>query len=101
MSFYVKQKTDKEMGKTRVVLTDVLHRDGKYTRFTVKDSGKSIAYVRRNRDGKYEVWAGWPFLDEIGSRTRKDAAINLAKESVLNLYPNAEFKLNAVSERVR
>ncbi len=89
------------MPKT-IIITDVAFRDGrKHARFSVKDDGKSIAYVKRNRDGKYEVWAGWPFLDEIGSRARKDAAIDLAKKSVLNIYPNAEFKLNAVSERVR
>jgi len=85
-----------------VILTEVKCSDGsRHTRFTVKDDNKPVAYVRRNGEGKYEVWAGWPFLDEIGSRTKKDAAIELAKKSVLKMCPNAEFKLNVITERVR
>lgn len=86
--------------QTRIIMTDVLCRYGKYTKFNIKENGNIVAAVDR-KGGKYVVWAGWPFLDEIGSRTRKDSALNLAKDSILKFIPDAEFKLNVIQERIR
>lgn len=86
--------------KTRIIMTDVLCRQGKYTKFNIKGNGKMVAAVDR-KDGKYIVHVGWPFLDEIGSRTKKDSALNLAKDGILKFIPDAEFKLNVIQERIR
>ena len=90
--------TDMET-KTRIIMTDVLGRYVKYTKFNIKENGKMVAAVDR-KDGKYVVWAGWPFLNEIGSRTKKDSAFKLAQDSVLRFIPDAEFKLNVIQERI-
>lgn len=88
------------MDTTRIIITEVLCRQGKYTKFTVKESGNLVAVVDR-KDGKYVVFVGWPFFEEVGSRTSKDSAFRLARESVLKFIPDAEFKFNVVRERVR
>jgi hypothetical protein len=88
------------METTRIILTDVLCRQGKRTKFTLKESGKMVAVVNR-KEGKYVVFAGWPFFEEVGTRTSKDSALRLAKESVLKFIPDAEFKLSVVQERIR
>ena len=81
-------------------MTDVFGHYGKYTKFSIKENGNVVAAVDR-RDGKYVVYAGWPFLDEIGSRTKKDSAFRLAQDSVLRFIPDAEFKFNVIQERYR
>ena len=100
MSFCVKLEMSKAMEATRIIMTDVLCRQGKYTKFTVKESGNLVAVVDR-KGGKYVVFAGWPFFEEVGTRTKKDSAFRLAKESILERIPDAEFKFNAVRERIR
>lgn len=88
------------MKKTRIIMTEVLCSQGKYTRFSLKDTGYSIAFVDR-KGGRYEIYAGYPFIDKVGTRTNKDSALRLAKESILEFIPDAEFKFNVVRERVR
>lgn len=88
------------MEKTRIIMTEVLCSQGKYTKFTLKESGGMVAVVDR-KEGKYVVFAGWPFIEEVGIRTSKGSAFRLAKESVLKFIPDAEFKLSVVQERIR
>lgn len=85
------------MEKTRIIMTEVTCPQGKYTLFTVKENAKRVAVVDR-RDGVYTVYAGWPFFDELGSRTKKDAAIKLAQRKVLEFIPDAEFKWNVMRQ---
>ena len=86
------------MEKTRIIMTEVTSPYGKYTKFTIKGDRKIIAEVDR-RDGKYLIFAG--VAGEIGSRTNKTAALKLAQEHIRGFIPDAEFKFNAMSERVR
>ena len=83
---------------TRIIMTEVFSPNGKYTRFTIKGDRKILAEVDR-RDGKYLIFAG--VSGEIGSRTNKDSAIKFAQDHIRGFIPDAEFKWNVVSERIR
>ena len=86
--------------KEVVVMTNVLCSKGSYVIFVDRSLGRRLAVVRRSIDGRRcDVLAGTPFLEEIGSRTRKDAALELAKKTVLKIVPNAKFKWNVVTKR--
>ena len=88
------------MERTRILITEVLCQQGKYTKFTIKDTGRTIAVVDR-KEGRYVVYVGWPFFDEVATRTKKNAAFRIAIGSILEIIPDAEFKLNVVRERIR
>lgn len=84
--------------KTRIIMTEVKDdRLGKYIRFNVKGQGKLLAEVDR-RDKKYIIFNGY---SEIGSRTQKDAAIQVAKNYILGFIPDAEFKWNPMTTVIK
>lgn len=84
------------MEATRIIMTEVICPEGRYTKFNLKDGGGFIGAVDR-KDGKYWVYAGWPFFDEVGTRTRKASAIELAKAAIRRFIPDAEFKKNVIT----
>ena len=86
------------MEKIRIIMTEVKSPYGKYTKFTIKGDGKIIAEVDR-RDGKYVIFSA--VANEIGSRTNKDSAIKFAQDYILGFIPNAEFKWNVITERIK
>lgn len=73
-----------------------------YVTFKEKRTGVSVGEVDRV-EGKYVIFSGpscW--LSEIGSRTKKDAAIKFLQEEIRKGYPEGvEFKWNVMRERYR
>ena len=88
------------METTRIIMTEVYSPICKYTKFTIKSSGKLVGSVDR-RDGKYYIYTGEVIANLQGSRTNKNAAIEYAKQCILCFIEDAEFKWNVVSEHIR
>lgn len=88
------------MERTLVIMTEVNSPICKYTKFTVKGSGRLIASVDR-RDGKYYIYAGWHITNLQGTRTRKESAINFAQKCILSFIEDAEFKWNVLTETIK
>lgn len=88
------------METTRIIMTEVISPICKYTKFTVKGSGRLVASVDR-RDGKYYIYAGEVITNLQGTRTSKDSAIRFAQKCVLDFIEDAEFKWNVMTERIR
>ena len=84
-----------------VILTDVKSPYGFYTKFTIKGTGELIAEVDR-RDGKYVLFGGPKNrFSEILRRSSKQSAIQLAKDYIRGFIPDAIFKMNVMTERIR
>lgn len=78
-------------------MTEVISPICKYTKFTVKRSGRLVASVDR-RDGKYYIYAGEVITNLQGTRTSKDSAIRFAQKCVLDFIEDAEFKWNVMRQ---
>lgn len=84
--------------ETIVIMTEV--KDslyGRYVKFTIKGNRKVIAEVDR-RDGKYYIFGG---CHELATRTNKDSAIKYAQGYITGFIPDAKFKWNVMSERIK
>lgn len=90
------------MEKTRIIMTEVKSPNGRYVAFQVKDTGEYVAEVDRRGD-KYVVLIASEgvFWDLVAEAWQKSRAINLAQQEILKRIPNAEFKWNVMSERIR
>ena len=87
---------------TRIIMTEVKSPNGRYVAFQVKGTGEYIAEVDRRGD-KYVVLIAskgvyWELVAEAWQKSR---AINLAQQEILKKNPDAEFKWNVMSERIR
>lgn len=83
---------------TTIIMTEV--KDslyGNYTKFTVKGDGKIIAEVDR-KEGKYVVFGN---NQQIGVRSGKWSAIKFAQDYILGFIPDAEFKWNVMTEKIK
>lgn len=83
-------------------MTEVKSPNGRYVAFRNKETGRDIAEVDRRGD-KYVVLVASEgvFWDLVAEAWQKSRAINLAQQEILKKVPDAEFKWNVVSERVR
>ena len=84
---------------TTIIITEEKCRFGKFWTFTIKESGEMVAEIDRYENG-YRVFSGgggvW-YQTLIGTRTKKNAAFELAKKVVLeSISGGIEFKLNIV-----
>jgi len=88
---------------TTIIMTECVSALGShFVSFKEKGTGLSVGEVDRIA-GKYVISSGpsgW--LSEIGSRTKKDAAIKFLQEEIRKAYPEGvEFKWNVMRERYR
>ena len=86
--------------ETRIIMTEVTSPHGRYTKFTVKGTGKFLAEVDR-RDGKYIVFAGAGVFHEVFSHRSKPVAFKYVQDWIRTFIPDAEFKYNVMTERIR
>lgn len=90
------------MEKTRIIMTEVKSPNGRYVAFQVKGTGEYVAEVDRRGD-KYAVLIASEgvFWDLVVEAWQKSRAINLAQQEILKKIPDAEFKWNVMTERIR
>ena len=70
---------------------------GKYVKFTIKGDRKVLAEVDR-RDGKYAIFGGY---HEPATRSSKGSAIKYAQGYIRGFIPDAEFKWNVITEKIK
>lgn len=88
---------------TTIIMTECVSMFGsRYVTFKEKGTGVSVGEVDRV-EGKYVIFSGpYGWLAEIGTRTKKAAAINLLQEELKRAYPEGvEFKWNVMREIYR
>lgn len=85
---------------TTIIITEYYGRNGKYWLFKIKGTGRKMAEVDRFEKG-YKVYSGeWP--SEVGHRTKKDSALEFAKQCVREqIEGEVEFKWNVMREIYR
>ena len=87
--------------KTRIIMTEVKSPHGRYVDFMVKGTGEHVAEVDR-RNGKYAVFSiRGGIMDWVAEEWQKSRAINRAQKEILGFIPNAEFKWNVMTKRIR
>ena len=83
-----------------VIITEVTNPYGKYWLFRDKQSGRKYAEVDRF-EGGYKIYSG-EWFTEVGRRTRKDSALEFAKQCVREqIEGEVEFKWNVMREIYR
>lgn len=89
--------------ETIIIMTEVTSPYGKYTKFTIKGDRKIIAEVDRATKARhgYSGYILYGNQSEIARHSNKNLVIEMAKEYILGFIPEAKFKFNVVSERVR
>lgn len=89
---------------TTIIITEVTNPYGKYWEFRDKESGQVLAEVdkksKREFDGPlYFIYTpSGGFLYEIDRRSKKDSAIEFAKQSIREQFSGVDikFKMNVI-----
>lgn len=89
---------------TTIVITETLDPRGKYWAFRVQGNREIVARVDRSYDTRgysyYKVYL-MSKASDMQTRGQRKYAFELAKRMVKEEYPDAVFKMNAVTEHVK
>lgn len=85
---------------TEILMTNVKSPYGKYVDFKIVPGFERVAEVDR-RDGKYVVFGGKGVFTEVARHSKKDMAIEFAKEYIRGFIPDAVFKWNVMQEKIK
>lgn len=83
-----------------VIITECKNPYGKYWEFKDKASGQLLAEVDR-KDGKYVVFGGKGVFTEVACHSKKDMALELAKEHIRIFIGDAVFKWNVMRKIIK
>ena len=89
---------------TTIIITECKNQYGKYWEFRDKESGQVLAEVDKKSAKEfsgplyfvYTVRGG--FLYETSRHSKKDMAIEFAKQAIRDQFGDTEFKLNVVKK---
>ncbi|MBO7509945.1 MAG: hypothetical protein J6T35_02070 [Bacteroidales bacterium] len=83
---------------TTIIITEYYGKNGKYWTFNIETgNGDQVAEIDRYEKG-YKIYSGgFPFKTEMTTRTKKDAAFEVAKDVVRNsMFGGIIFKHNVI-----